>query len=354
VAVLGAAGLVLVGAVVVTSAHDSRPMQTSEGAQVFTAQEFGEAVTFYRQVCPSLLGLRSAPDVYSRAVEDSIGQDASTVDDALRAAVDGIASDARTGAAALPRSAPQVPSVEQVRPVDYTPALDAARTVLTRQARELVGATAGDTAAATSADSPDPTAERLRDAVGDAAAAAGGVLDDLSTTAPLPNRKAVDAVAASPECEGLFADSPVDPETVHRPQVDLYAAADRAHRRWEETVDRYSEQDGTGGADHGGMVADLRDAAAEAATVLQRWVDDNKADPVTGDTAAARDAVSVYRGIAAKAADAADTAGTATAADTADADPQSWVDDEAKLQVRLPRSAPAVNRPTADALAERD
>jgi hypothetical protein len=345
VAVLGTAGLVLVGAVVVTSAHDIRPMQTSEGAQVFTAQQFDEAVTFYRQVCPSLLGLRSAPDVYSRAVEDSIGKDTSTVDDALRAAVDGIAADAGTGAAALPPTAPQVPSVEQVRPVDYTPALDAARTVLTGQSRTLAAVTA------TSADGPDPAAERLRDAVGDAAAAASGVLDDLSTTAPLPNRKAVDAVAAAPECDGLFADSPVDPETVHRPQVDLYAAADRAHRRWEKTVDRYSEQDGTGGADHSGMVADLRDAAAEAATVLQRWVDDNPADPVTGDTAAARDAVSVYRGIAAKAADAADTA---DAAGTADADPQSWVDDEAKLQVRFPRSVPAVNRPTADALAERD
>ncbi|WP_414122561.1 hypothetical protein [Corynebacterium nuruki] len=344
-AVLGTAGLVLVGAVVVTSAHDSRPMQTSEGAQVFTAQQFDEAVTFYRQVCPSLLGLRSAPDVYSRAVEDSIGKDTSTVDDALRAAVDGIAADARTGAAALPRTAPQVPSVEQVRPVDYTPALDAARTVLAGQARTLAAATAGAGTTDTSADRPDPSAERLRDAVGDAATAAGGVLDDLSTTAPLPNRKAVDAVAAAPECDGLFADSPVDPETVHRPQVDLYAAADRAHRTWEKTVDRYSEQDGT---DHSGMTADLRDAAAEAATVLQRWLDDNPADPVTGDTEAARDAVSVYRGIAAKATDAAD------AAATADADPQSWVDDEAKLQVRLPRSAPAVNRPTADALAERD
>lgn len=350
-AVLGTAGLVLVGAVVVTSAHDSRPMQTSEGAQVFTAQEFGEAVTFYRQVCPALLGLRSAPDVYSRAVEDSIGQDASAVDDALRAAVDGIAADARTGAASLPRTAPQVPSVEQVRPVDYTPALDAALTVLIGQARTLDAATAGAGATDTAADGPDPSAERLRDAVGAAAAAAGGVLDDLSTTAPLPNRKAVDAVAAAPECDGLFADSPVDPETVHRPQVDLYAAADRAHRIWEKTVDRYSEQDGT---DHSGMTADLRDAAAEAATVLQRWVDDNLADPVTGDTAAARDAVSVYRGIAAKATDATDAADTTGTAETVDADPQSWVDDEAKLQVRLPRSAPAVNRPTADALAERD
>jgi hypothetical protein len=345
VAVLGTAGLVLVGAVVVTSAHDSRPMQTSEGAQVFTAQEFGEAVTFYRQVCPALLGLRSAPDVYSRAVEDSIGQDASAVDDALRAAVDGIAADARTGAASLPRTAPQVPSVEQVRPVDYTPALDATRTVLAGQSRTLAAAGAGTAAGTAAADGQGSTAERLRDTVGDAAAAAGGVLDDLSTTAPLPNRKAVDAVAAAPECDGLFADSPVDPATVHRPQVDLYAAADRAHRRWEETVDRYSEQDGT---DHGGMTADLRDAAAEAATILQHWVDDNPADPVTADTAAARDAVSVYRGIAAKAT------GTADTAETADADPQSWVDDEAKLQVRLPRSAPAVNRPTADALAARD
>lgn len=334
-AVLGAAGLVLVGTVVVTSAHDSRPMQTSEGAQVFTAQQFDEAVTFYRQVCPPLLGLRSAPDVYSRAVEDSIGQDGSAVDDALRAAVDGIAADARTGAAALPGTAPQVPSVEQVHPVDYTPALAAALTVLIGQARELAAVTAG----AAVGGSPDPTAEQLRDEVGDAAAAAGGVLDDLSTTAPLPNRKAVDAVAASPECDGLFADSAVDAETVHRPQVELYEAADRAHRTWEKTVDRYSEQDGT---DHSGMTADLRDAAAEAATVLQRWLDDNPADPVDGDTAAARDAVSVYRGIAEKAAGAGD------------ADPQSWVDDEAKLQVRLPRSAPAVNRPTADALAARD
>lgn len=329
----------LVGVALASSAHDTRPMQTKDGADMFNATVFDEAVVFYRSVCTPVLDLRNGGDAYSVALENSIGEPDESRDSTLRAAVLTLSEDAAAAVDRLPVDAPRVPSVHQTEPVEFTPALEAVRDLLTDQARMLHDAAVsdatapGDDAGSVDGDDGDP----LGEAVHAASAAAGAVAADLSETAPLPNRKTVDEVAGSPECATLYAESPVDAETVHDPQVELFSAVTAAHAGWQSVIDSYA---GVTGVDAAVMFDDMATAAEKAADTLETWIDGHGGDPVPGDLTAARDAVAVYRGIAeeARARDAA-------------ADPQDWVYREAKLQVRVSRTAAPVNQVTADAVA---
>lgn len=327
---------VLVAVALVSSAHDTRPMQTKDGADMFNATVFDEAVVFYRSVCGPVLGLRNGGDAYSVALEDSIGEQEDSRDSTMRGAVLTLAEDAADAVDRLPADAPRVPSVQQTEPVDFTPALEAVRDLLKDQANILREAAVGD-AVASEDDSGSIDGDPLGEAVHAASAAAGAVAADLSETAPLPNRRTVDEVAGSPECATLYAESPVDAETVHAPQVELFRAVTAAHAGWQSVIDAYS---GVTGVDPAVMFDDMATASEEAAYTLGTWIDGNGGDPVPGDMTAARDAVAVYRGIA----------GEARTGDAA-ADPQDWVYREAKLQVRVSRTAAPVNRSTADALA---
>lgn len=303
---------------------------------MFNSSSFPEAVGFYRSICPALTGLRDSPGEFSITVEDTLGEDSGTVATALRSAVEGIAERAAAGSAALPREAPEVPSVQQVEPVDYTVALDAVRDVLTGQAAALDAA-----ADAASADGDDSVYTVLWDAVNGAAGAVDETVQELATTAALPNQKALDEVRASSECSELYSDPVVEPGTVHRPQVDLYAVLRRAHDGWQEVVDRYSGQQI---ADLTVMTADMAEAAESAVDEILAWIDANSVDPVEADITAARDAEKVYRGIC----------DAARSGDSAGGDPQTWVNDEAKLRVRVTRVTPPVNRETADAVSGED
>lgn len=327
VAVVTACGIV-VGIAVASEARDTRPMQTSQGAEMFNASEFTEAVDFYRALCPPVLELRNASDTFRLAVENSIGEPDENRDAMLRSAVDTIAEHAAIGADELPATGPQISLAQQVEPVDYTAAVDPVRTVLTEQSRALFTATGSEPG-------DKSLSAVLWEVVGTAGDSAGRVAADLSRTAPLPNQKTLDAVASSAECSGLYDAPPVPPGQVHRPQLELYTAVDRAHRLWQEVVDRYAAQPGM---DRYTMVAELGDAATRAQELIQAWLDANTGDPVTTDLDGARDAIGVYRSIAEAAADG----------DGVGADLQGWVNDEAKLQVRLPRIAPLVNRETSD------
>ena len=338
-----AACAAVLGVVVVSSAHDTRPMQTSEGAEVFAAQGFDGAVDFYRSVCPAAIALRDAPTSFSEAVEAGIGRPRDEAVDGLVTAARSLADAAAAGEAGLPAEAPLVPAADQVAPVDYAPALAAVRGVLSDGARSLTDGADG-VAADGSDDRWDSAVSELGDVVSSAGDAAAGALADLSRTAPLPNRKAVDAVTASDECHGLYRDSEVGEDVVHRPQVELYAALRGAHGRWLSVVERYgADSAADAGVDASAMVPELRDAAQDAAADLQRWLDDHPQDPVSGDTGAAQDALGVYLGIV-QDADADRPAESAP-------DAQRWVDDEARLQLRAKRTAPPTNAATSDAIA---
>lgn len=332
---------------VASAAHDADPVQTAESARFSANADNAEAVEFWTSMCPALLDLKGTPDRFSEAVETGIGEAPDAQIALLSTALTDAAGRADSAVDALPGTAPAevppAPGSGSPRTVDYTPALDDVRRTLTDQSEKLRSAV---DASSSNPDAAEVT-RRLATAANSAGTSATDSINNLSSRAPLPNQKALDAMSSSTECKGITSTAPVAVDEVHTPQVELYTAMITARDAWADTLEKYSGSEIP--ADQlAGVYRDLASAAAAGRDAFDTWLSDNQDDPLEEDIPAAEDGHSVYATIADKAGAAAQALESGSGFD--EAGQTQWVVDEAKFRVRFLRTDKPVNQVTAEAL----